>query len=130
MLGLSIEVFNNAAKMAIDIISLFAEAGGEVVDVAGNFEIMLERVIGAVIILTSGDGGGGGDANVAIMPGLEETSAAMLVDIERFGHGAACPGCWEAVDKTIFVRIFAEPLPFEVIRIIIGVEDTAVFKID
>ena len=82
---------------------------------------MLERVVLAVIVFTSGDFGSGANADVTVVPGLVEAGGAVFVNIDRFGHGAASKGLGEAVDETVFVRIGLEPLPLGVASVEVGV---------
>ena len=83
-----------------------------------------------MVVFAGGDFGGGGDADVAVVPSFIEAGGAGLVDIERLVHGAASPGSWEAVDETILVGVGAEPLPIGVLVVSVGVERGAVLGVD
>lgn len=91
---------------------------------------MLEGVVVAIVIFAGGDFTGGGEADVAVVPSLKEAGGAGFVDIEGLAHGTAGPSLGETVDKAVFVGVSAEPLPFDVVIIVISVENGAVGGVD
>lgn len=87
---------------------------------------MFQRVIGTIIVLAGGNFGGGRDANITVVPSFVITCSTVSINIERLTHRGTSPFQRVAVYKTVFVRILFEPLPIDVLGVIICIKTVAI----